>query len=239
MFRVSHCVDNSSLNGGTINSYHCAQISGRRFGVLDSAPVVLFSWQIRRQKEAATVVGGLSAGTTRSQMPPSTRWGWPSSVANRARSSAEAIPDVHFAGFLNQTEMPTAYTAADILVLPSAYEETWGLVVNEAMNCGLPVIVSDRVGCAADLVHDGENGFVFQSGDADGLAVAIRKLVTSDQMRAVFGRRSANLIESFGISTVSDQLVNACLAVTGQNESRFGSRTMTETDACEMTTLRK
>ena len=68
--------------------------------------------------------------------------------------------EASFAGFLNQTEMPKAYVAGDGLVLPSSADETWGLVCNEAMACGTPAIVSDRVGCAGDLVVDGQTGKV-------------------------------------------------------------------------------
>ena len=77
---------------------------------------------------------------------------------------------VTFAGFLNQTEIVKAYAAADCLVLPSDYGETWGLVVNEAMACGLPAIVSDRVGCGPDLVLDGVTGYIFPFGDINTLA---------------------------------------------------------------------
>jgi glycosyltransferase involved in cell wall biosynthesis len=65
---------------------------------------------------------------------------------------------VTFAGFLNQTEIAKAYVVSDALVLPSDYGETWGLVVNEAMACGLPALVSDRVGCGPDLVLPGVTG---------------------------------------------------------------------------------
>ena len=83
---------------------------------------------------------------------------------------------LHLLGFLNQSEMGRAYAAADVLVLPSVKGagETWGLVVNEAMQFRLPVIVSDGVGCHSDLVAEGKNGFVFRSGDVAGLAAAIR-----------------------------------------------------------------
>lgn len=62
-----------------------------------------------------------------------------------------SLPTASFAGFLNQTEISRAYVAADCLVLPSDYEETWGLVVNEAMASGLPCVISDHCGCAEDL----------------------------------------------------------------------------------------
>ena len=77
---------------------------------------------------------------------------------------------VTFAGFLNQTEITRAYVAADCLVLPSDYGETWGLVVNEAMACNLPAIVSDRVGCGPDLVDSGVTGSIFPFGDLNALA---------------------------------------------------------------------
>lgn len=89
----------------------------------------------------------------------------------RAREFAarEQLP-VTFTGFLNQTEMGRAYTAADCLVLPSDYGETWGLVVNEAMVSRKPAIVSDRVGCGPDLIIEGETGWTVPFGNIQALA---------------------------------------------------------------------
>jgi glycosyltransferase involved in cell wall biosynthesis len=87
----------------------------------------------------------------------------------RALAERERLP-VTFAGFLNQTEIVGAYVAADCLVLPSDTGETWGLVVNEAMACGIPAIVSDQVGCGPDLVRDGATGATFPMGDVEALA---------------------------------------------------------------------
>ena len=74
---------------------------------------------------------------------------------------------IRFAGFLNQSQIVEAYVAADVLVLPSDGGETWGLVVNEAMACKRPCIVSDHVGCGPDLVAVGETGVIFPLGDVD------------------------------------------------------------------------
>ena len=71
--------------------------------------------------------------------------------------TSDTKPAASFTGFLNQTEISRAYVAADCLVLPSDYDETWGLVVNEAMASGLPCIISDRCGCAPDLGNAGGN----------------------------------------------------------------------------------
>jgi glycosyltransferase involved in cell wall biosynthesis len=90
---------------------------------------------------------------------------------------------VRFLGFVNQSELPGTYTASDILVLPSEHEP-FGVVVNEAMLCKCPVIVSDRVGAGFDLVREAETGFVFAVGDVTGLAVALRRAMSDrDHLR--------------------------------------------------------
>jgi len=83
----------------------------------------------------------------------------------------------HPLGFLNQKELGQAYALADVFVLPSRKEETWGLVVNEAMQFGLPVVLSDQVGCHEDLVPDEGVGRVFKAGDARDLADALDSLI--------------------------------------------------------------
>lgn len=77
-----------------------------------------------------------------------------------------------FAGFRNQSQLPACYAAADVLVLPSQ-SETWGLVVNEAMACGTPAIVSDACGCVPDLIDEGQTGLQFPVGDSAALAQKI------------------------------------------------------------------
>jgi glycosyltransferase involved in cell wall biosynthesis len=106
----------------------------------------------------------------------------------RATATRERLP-VTFAGFLNQSEIPAAYAAADFLVLPS-HSETWGLVVNEAMACGLPAIVSDGVGCAEDLVEPGVTGFVYRAGSAEELAARLVAMTGDDEARRAMGERA-------------------------------------------------
>jgi glycosyltransferase involved in cell wall biosynthesis len=78
--------------------------------------------------------------------------------------------------FQNQSRMPAVYRLGDLFVLPSAYAETWGLAVNEALACGRPVLVSDRVGCAEDVVRPESNGWVFRHDDWDDFGVGLRKM---------------------------------------------------------------
>jgi glycosyltransferase involved in cell wall biosynthesis len=79
----------------------------------------------------------------------------------------------HFMGFQNQSQMPAAYAASDMLVLPSNGRESWGLVANEAIASGCPLIVSDAVGCAPDLAADPNVGRTFPLADINALADAI------------------------------------------------------------------
>jgi glycosyltransferase involved in cell wall biosynthesis len=111
-------------------------------------------------------------------------------IAGRGRGEVHILPHVEVA------DLPKMYALADIFVLPSL-EETWGLVVNEAMACGLPVVVTDRVGAWVDLVHDGANGFVVPAADSPALAERLERLVSDPQLLRQFGDCSARRIERF------------------------------------------
>jgi glycosyltransferase involved in cell wall biosynthesis len=127
----------------------------------------------------------------------------------------EQIPDVVFAGFLDQTQIAKAYAVADVFTLFSGYDETWGLVVNEAMNFGLPVVVSDRVGSAADLVRQGENGLVVAHQDVPGLARGLERLIDSESMRRRFGDVSRDIVSTYTYDRTADGLVSAVAAAVG------------------------
>jgi glycosyltransferase involved in cell wall biosynthesis len=97
---------------------------------------------------------------------------------------------IRFLGFHQTAAIPKLFAAADVFVLPSRHDG-WGVVVNEALGAGLPIIVSDRVG-ARDLVENGVNGFITIAGNVDSLASALLKLARSGALRESFGRASAN-----------------------------------------------
>lgn len=117
------------------------------------------------------------------------------------------IEDVVFAGFVNQSEITKYYSVADIFVLPSTIGETWGLVVNEAMNFGLPIIVSDMVGCSGDLV-DG-NGFIFKTGDLDDLIKKLIVLIENKELREKMSRQSMEIIKNYSY----EQIINGLLSI--------------------------
>lgn len=124
---------------------------------------------------------------------------------------------VSFAGFLNQTRMASGYAAADCLVLPSDYGETWGLVVNEAMVCGLPAIVSDRVGCTPDLIDEGTTGFTFPFGDVAALTRRMIELVRRPAFARRMGTEARTRIAEYSVEAAVAGTLEAILRIAGRS----------------------
>lgn len=109
-------------------------------------------------------------------------------------------------GFKQYPELPTWYALAEAFVLASTTEQ-WGLVVNEAMASGLPVLVSNRCGCAADLVSPGVNGYTFDPHDVVGLAGLMARTAEQPAQRRTMGNASAMSIEAWSPAVFADNLV--------------------------------
>jgi glycosyltransferase involved in cell wall biosynthesis len=129
---------------------------------------------------------------------------------------------IRFVGFLNQSEIVRGYTAGDALLLPSSGGETWGLVVNEAMLCGLPCFVSDQVGCGPDLIEEGSTGAVFPFGDPVSCARLLVKYAGAEALRRM-GETARSRCDKFSVKTVSDaltQAVNKTIAISSPDAWR-------------------
>ncbi len=101
------------------------------------------------------------------------------------------------AGDLEWERIVEAYVAADVFALLSE-REPWAVVVNEAAACGLPLVLSNRVGAAHDLLRDGENGFLVEAGDVEAAAAALRRLADDPALRTAYGARSRELAQDWG-----------------------------------------
>jgi glycosyltransferase involved in cell wall biosynthesis len=214
LFSAPYSVDNAYFSQRALQLASDRESIRSRFGIADEAPVILFSGKFIDKKQPLLLIEAFKAVRDRHNCWLLLVGDGPLRRSIEAYASENGVPSVLLPGFLNQTELPAAYVAADIFVLPSNLNETWGLVVNEAMNFSLPIIVSDKVGCGADLVKPGRNGFVFPSGDARLLIEAIETLVKDDELRRAFGHQSRAIIESYAITDTADGIVNACLAIT-------------------------
>jgi glycosyltransferase involved in cell wall biosynthesis len=134
-------------------------------------------------------------------------------AALEARTQELGLDGVRFAGFRNQSELPRFFQLADVFVLPSRHEP-WGLIVNEVMAAGCPVIVSSDVGCHADLMTDGIEGCVFPVGDVPALANALRRVFASPDSAARMGQRARQRISAWTFEEDIRGLRAALAAVT-------------------------
>lgn len=104
------------------------------------------------------------------------------------------IKNVFFEGFIHQEELPKYYAASDIFVFP-VHSDPWGLVLNEAMACQLPVISSNAAGAAYDLIKNGENGYIYEKGNIKELVETVKKVLNSGCIS--MGAKSYETIQNF------------------------------------------
>lgn len=211
LFDSPHCVDNDlfARQAAPFQTPEGRREARESLGLAADAFVVLFAGKLEPVKRPLDLVHALPLLGPGAQLLV-VGDGELGAEHRRAAATLGVAAAVTWAGFLNQTEMARAYAAADCLVLPSA-SETWGLVVNEAMATGLPCVVSDRVGCAPDLVHPGETGEIFPCGDREALARAVERIRTGpDRAPACRARAAAH---SFAAATAG--LLAACRYATG------------------------
>ena len=120
----------------------------------------------------------------------------------------KAGKNIMFLPFQNQTQMPVIYRLSDVYVLPSqGMGETWGLAVNEAMACKKAILVSNKVGCAINLVKDNENGFVFKSKDLDDLK---QKIALFENNYLNFGEKSSEIIKKWSFIEIAKAIEMEC-----------------------------
>ena len=127
---------------------------------------------------------------------------------------AENTPGVSVAGHANPEHLRNIYASADVLVMPAidtrSIREPWGLVANEAMNQGLPVIATDAVGApAGGLVRDNRNGIIVPAGDASALAGALNKLNGDRQLRERLGSQARQDVSAYSFSAWADGFSDA------------------------------
>jgi glycosyltransferase involved in cell wall biosynthesis len=132
--------------------------------------------------------------------------------SERDRLRSLAPPGTRFLGHLDRDALPAWYAAADALVLPSL-SEPWGMPLNEAAAAGLPLIATDAVGAAHELIEDGRNGFVVKAGDVDALRGALERLAGDEALRHSAGERSRELVAQLTPERWADSvtaLVESC-----------------------------
>ncbi len=201
-----YCVDNDWWIAESSRADR--EVVRRRWEVPTDSPVVLFCAKLQPWKRPQDVLHAF----VRAEIPNSylvfagdgaSRSALESEVASLGISHR-----VRFLGFVNQSQLPETYTASDILVLASEYEP-FGVVVNESMLCGCPVIVSDQVGAKFDLVRDGETGFVFPMGDVGALSELLHDGLQSPGLLKRISQAARNRMTSWSPAQNLEGLITA------------------------------
>lgn len=176
---------------------------------LPSGPIVLFVGQLIKRKGILILLEAFrllkKSGVTVSLFIVGT-----GQLEKDVKEFADKYSDnsICLTGHVEMKDLPKYYGIADIFILPSL-EEVWGYVVNEAMASGLPVIVSDVVGAADEIVDDGKTGIIVPAGSAKALADAIRRLIDDEKLRISMGSQSLQKIQSHTIKSQAQDYADA------------------------------
>ena len=209
VFVVPHCVPEPSRASAA------DKVALReRWGIPANSTVFLFAGKFIPRKQPRDFIRAIAQAAQRNIAVHGLLAGDGPLRAEMETLAATLRAPVSFTGFLNQTAMADAYAAADVLALPSSIE-TWGLVANEAMACGLPCMLSDRVGCGPDLITRGETGFVFPSGDVDAMTDCIQEFAGTPGLAARMGAAAKKRMEAHSTQYAADRLCQAIAAIIG------------------------
>ncbi|HUF47144.1 MAG TPA: glycosyltransferase family 4 protein [Vicinamibacterales bacterium] len=215
LFFAPHFVDRGWFAGRANEARRGGQASAlrREWGIDPDGRVALFVGKlidIKRPGDFVAAMGRLAADGARVHgvivgAGP---------LEGRLRTAARAAgAPVTFAGFQNQSALPAYYAAADVLVLPS-HAESWGLVCNEAMSCGVPIIVSDGVGAGRDLTDGRRTGLVYPAGDTSALAAAVRCMLEAVRLESEAVRQAlATMMKRFSVEQAVEGTLAALAAV--------------------------
>jgi glycosyltransferase involved in cell wall biosynthesis len=160
---------------------------------------ILFSGQMIHRKGVDVLISAFAIAAEGSpQLRLKLLGSGPEMDRYKAMVPATLADRVQFTGHKEPSELPAIFAETDIFCLPSRHDG-WGVVVNEALGSGLPILVSDAVGAGRDLVQDGVNGFITPLGDAASLAAAMSRLASDDDLRKEMATKSRDLAKSWGL----------------------------------------
>ncbi len=203
---VSHMTVDTAKVRATQTSPRCEV--RRKHGIPEEQVLFLFVGRLVEQKAIDTLLAGFEVAASRE---PGVGLAIVGEGPDRrlVESAAKRFPGrLWFPGRENQQGVISWMRSCDVLVLPSR-REPWGLVVNEAMACGLPVIVSDACGCVDDLVFSQRNGYVFPVDDVEALAEAMTKLARDNGKRAQMGEAARQVIAPWVIERQAETIKTA------------------------------
>jgi glycosyltransferase involved in cell wall biosynthesis len=195
LFFCPHAVDNERFMGMAEEAFAAGRDWKLSLGIAPDRRTIVFAGKFEEKKRPRDLIAAFKRAALKNTTLLLVGNGHQEDLL---RQDAAGRSDIVFAPFQNQTQMPRTYAAGDLFVLPSfGPGETWGLAINEAMCLGRPVIVSDHVGCAQDLVKSRQNGLVFPAGDVPALTAALTEAFAEPGRLQQWGDRSRELVQLY------------------------------------------
>lgn len=182
-----YCVDNARFAGAARELAPRRAELRRRWGITEEAYCVLFCGKLIPKKRPLDLIAAVTGLAALGGRAPHLLFAGDGELAGavKEKTNGPGLPAGTITGFLNQTQVPEAFAVADCLVLPSDYGETWGLVANEALASGVPVIASDHCGCAEDLAAPLGRAHVYPCGDVTALRASLQEVALHPPAPAV------------------------------------------------------
>jgi glycosyltransferase involved in cell wall biosynthesis len=217
VFLMPYAVDNAYFSRKTLQATPLRAEMQKELDFEPGRPVILYASKLIRRKNADQLLEAFLQ--LRSRITPRPYLlivgdGELREMLEQRTAASEATEDVRFTGFRNQSELPRFFDLSSVFVLPARHE-AYGLIVNEAMAAGLAVVVSDDVGCADDLVFNGENGYVYPVGNVDALRDALEKSLLHGEAQRM-GQRSREIISTWSYTEDLVALKQALRHITGK-----------------------
>jgi glycosyltransferase involved in cell wall biosynthesis len=199
-FLMPYAVDNDYFQRRCQEANATRDAFRSELGLDAGRPVILFASKLQQRKHCSDLVDAyeslINDETDRPRPYLLIVGDGEERVALEQQARSRGLTDVRFCGFRNQSELPRFFDLASVFVLPARHEP-WGLVVNEAMNAGRAVILSDDIGCQPDLVTDSVEGYVFPVRDVNALTEALRRVLATPETAAQMGQRALDRINAW------------------------------------------
>lgn len=217
LFLAPYAVDNEYFQRRCAEAALLRNDLRRELELSADRPVILYASKLQTRKCAADLLEAYTRLSPARGIEPDPYLVFVGDGEERQKLERAAeqtgFKSIRFCGFRNQSELPRFFDLASVFVLPSRLEP-WGLIVNEVMNAGRAVIVSDEVGCQPDLITDGVEGAVFRAGDVSGLTDALRRTLATPQIYEEMGRRALERINHWSFEENIQGLRQALAALT-------------------------
>jgi glycosyltransferase involved in cell wall biosynthesis len=206
-----HAVDNDRFSISATTNYR------QMLGISNNDLIFLFAGKFEEKKNPILLINAFSKISTNTVRLVFVGSGYlETEMINLVNTLEFNIRSrIHFLGFQNQSLMPAVYQMCDVFVLPSKGPgETWGLSVNEAMASSKPIIVSNKCGCALDLVIDNINGFVFESENLGSLSEKMNFMISQNNNLKIMGNQSQIIIQKWSFNNIVKSIEQIVLKIT-------------------------